>query len=242
MMAIKRNALEVLDRQLAFRVKKNQYGIIAVSSAIDPYMRMEETQKMTEGSLRIILKHRFPVMIITKSTGVLRDLSILKEIDQQAMHAPDLRDKLTRGTIISFSISTLDEKIASMLEPGAPGPVQRLETMQRCKEEGFMVGLNCIPVLPFISDSDEDLENMVIQAKKYGADYILIGGLTLFGNQPADSKILYYKFLERNFPHLVPAYKKLYRIFFMPSKEYLNDLDVRASAWCEKHGMKRGIL
>ena len=240
-LTVKRNALEVLDRQLAFRVKKEQYGIIAISSAIDPYMRIEETERMTESSLRIILKHRFPTMIITKSTGVLRDLSLLNEIDKCAIHAADLREKLTHGAIVSFSISTLDEKIAARLEPGAPPPLQRLETMQRCKEAGLMVGLNCIPVLPFISDSDEALESMVIHAKKYKADYILVGGLTLFGNQPADSKVLYYRFLEKSFPQLIPAYKKLYRIFFMPSKEYLGDLDARASIYCEKHGVKRGI-
>src|SRR5688572_16415185 len=111
-LTVKRNALEVLDRQLAFRVKKEQYGIIAISSAIDPYMRIEETERMTESSLRIILKHRFPTMIITKSTGVLRDLSLLNEIDKCAIHAADLREKLTHGAIVSFSISTLDEKIA----------------------------------------------------------------------------------------------------------------------------------
>lgn len=241
-LSVKINALDVLDRQLAFRVKKDQFGIIAVSSAVDPYMRIEEEFKMTEGSLKLILKHRFPVLIITKSQGVLRDLSLLKEIDEQAIHAPDLASKLGRGAIVSFSLSTLDNKVASALEPGAPFPLQRLETMQRCKEAGLMVGVNCIPTLPFISDSDEALEEMIIQSKKHGADYILIGGLTLFGNQPADSKVLYYKFLERNFPHLMPSYKKLYHIFFMPSKEYLQDLDSKASALCEKHGMKRGIL
>lgn len=241
-LAVKANALEILDRQLASRVKKDQYGMIAVSSAVDPYMRIEEKLKMTEGSLRIIQKHRFPVLIITKSKGVLRDLPLLKEIDQQAIHAADLRDTLTRGAIISFSVSTLDEKIAAALEPGAPPPVQRLETMQQCKEAGLMVGLNCIPILPFISDTDEALENMVVQAKRYGADYILIGGLTLFGDKPADSKILYSKFLERNFPHLIPAYEKLYRNFFMPSKAYQDDLNNRASKWYDAYGLKRGIL
>lgn len=241
-LAVKINGLEVLDRQLAFRVKKEQYGIIALASATDPYIRLEEKLRMTEGFLKLIHKHRFPVLMITKSELILRDLELLKAIDQSAIHAPDLSGKLQRGAVISFSMSTLDEKIASALEPGAPAPVKRLATMQKCKEAGLMVGVNCIPTLPFISDTDDHLEKMVRAAKDHGADYILVGGLTLFGDQPADSKVLYYKFLERNFPALVPEYKKLYRIFFAPPHAYLKKLEEKAQRICEKYQIRRSIL
>jgi hypothetical protein len=79
-------------------------------------------------------------------------------------------------------------------------------------------------------------------AKDHGADYILIGGLTLFGNGPADSKTLYYKFLERTYPHLVPDYKKLYRIFFSPPKNYQADLEKTAAEICGKYDIRRSIL
>lgn len=241
-LAVKSNALQVLDRQLAFRVKKNQYGIIALASATDPYIRVERELHMTRGFLELIYKHRFPLLMITKSELILRDLDILKQIDRSAIHAPDLAGKLECGAILSFSISTLDEKIAATLEPGAPSPYVRLETMRKCKEAGLMVGLNCMPVLPFISDSEDQIDAMVKAAKDHGADYVLIGGLTLFGTNPADSKVLYYKFLERNFPHLIPAYKKLYRIFFMPSRDYLQSLEDKALRACEKYGIKNKIL
>jgi DNA repair photolyase len=224
-LAVKINGAEVLDRQLAFRVKKDQRGIIALASATDPYIKAEEKYRMTESFLKLILKHRFPLLMITKSELILRDLDLLKEIDQQAIHAADLSAKLKHGVIISFSFSTLDPLIASALEPGAPLPQARLETMRKCKEAGFLVGMNCIPTLPFISDSEEQLELLVKAGKEHGADYILIGGLTLFGNKPADSKTLYYKFLERKFPHLIGDYKKLYRIFFSPPQSYLKLLD-----------------
>ena len=241
-LSVKINGPEVLDRQLAFRVKKDQRGIIALASATDPYIKAEENYKITQQYLSIILKHQFPVLIITKSELILRDLDILKQIDQQAIHATDLPGKLNRGAIISFSFSTLDPAIASTLEPGAPLPQARLETMRKCKEAGFLVGMNCIPVLPFISDTEEQLERLATAAKEYGADYILIGGLTLFGDQPADSKMLYRKFLERRFPELIPEYKKLYRIFFAPPKSYLKDLDERADRICRKVGIRRSII
>jgi DNA repair photolyase len=240
-LSVKVNGAAVLDRQLAFRVKKNQYGLIALASATDPYIQAESKFRMTESFLKIILKHRFPVLMITKSELILRDLDILKEIDSCAIHAPDLKTKLTRGVIISFSFSTLDPDIAAALEPGAPLPQTRLETMKKCKEAGFLVGMNCIPMLPFISDTHEQLEQLVKAAKEHGADYILIGGLTLFGDQPADSKTLYRKFLERKFPALIPEYKKLYKIFFAPPATYLKDLDERASVLCDKYKIRRSI-
>lgn len=241
-LAVKINGREVLDRQLAFRVKKNQYGMIALASATDPYIRAEEQYRMTEGFLGLILRHRFPVLMITRSALILRDLAILREIDRQAIHAPDLRGRLNRGVVISFSFSTLDPQIAATLEPGAPPPQTRLETMKQCSEAGFLVGMNCIPALPFISDTDEQLEQMVKAAKDYGAGYILIGSLTLFGNGPADSKTLYRKFLERKYPELIPEYKKLYKIFYAPPQSYLKDLNERAERICNRHGMRRTIL
>ncbi len=241
-LSVKLNGAEVLDRQLAFRAKKDQYGIIALASATDPYLRAEEKYRLTRQFLETILNHRFPVLMITKSEMILRDLDLLKEIDRVAVHAADLRGKFTRGAILSFSMSTLDPAIASALEPGAPLPQQRLETMQKCKEAGMFVGVNCIPVLPFISDSEEQLTKMIRAAKEHGADYILIGGLTLFGSQPSDSKVLYRKFLERKFPHLIPDYKKLYRIYPYPPQEYHAALAVLATRLCREIGIRNGIL
>ena len=241
-LSAKMNGVDVLDRQLAFRAKKNQYGIIALASATDPYIKAEEKYQLTQQFLTTILKHRFPVLMITKSEMMLRDVDILKEIDRHAIHADDLKGKLNRGTIISFSFSTLDPTIASTLEPGAPLPQQRLDTMKKCREAGLFVGMNCMPVLPFISDTEEKLEELITAAKDHGADYILIGGLTLFGSSPSDSKVLYRKFLERKFPELISGYKKLYRIFPYPPPDYIEKLNARADHLCKKIGLRRGIL
>jgi len=239
---IKKNALPLLDKQLAFRVKKKQYGIIALASAVDPYMHVDDAVALTRDCLKIILKHRFPVLIITKSTGILRDLNILREIDREAILPDDLKPKLSNGVIVSFSFSTLDEAISKKLEPGAPSPKVRLETMRQCKEQGFLVGVNCIPTLPFLSDSEEKIEEMIVTAKEYGADYILIGGLTLFGDGQADSKTLYYKFLERLDPQWVAAYRKLYLGFPYPPHHYIESLNEKARRLCAKHVIRNRIL
>src|SRR5580765_327187 len=106
-LAVKSNALEILDKQLAARAKKNQYGIVAVGSATDAYIHHEEKLKMTEGMLKLLLKHRFPVFISTKCTLITRDIELLKEIDGNAILPHDLQRSLKRGAILSVSISTL---------------------------------------------------------------------------------------------------------------------------------------
>ncbi len=104
------------------------------------------------------------------------------------------------------------------------------------------MGINFIPVLPFLSDSDEQLKEMIKTAKDYEADFVLVGGLTLFGNGPTDCKTLYYKALEKHFPELVPKYKSLFRIFFAPPKEYQKELAEKSKRLCGRYGIKYGII
>jgi len=241
-LSIKINAPELLEKQLSRRAKKEEYGIIALSSSTEPYMPIEEKLKLTGKLLEIILKYKFPVEIATKSKLVLRDFDILKEIDKKAILPADLKPELKHGVIISFSISTLDEKLTKILEPGAPKPIERLETMKKCKEEGFFTGICFIPVLPFLSDSEEQLDKTIRTVKQHGADFIFVGSLTLFGKDPVDCKILYYKFLEKYYPELVSKYKSLYRIFFAPSKEYQKELEEKSKRLCEKYGIKNKII
>src|SRR5258705_242192 len=174
--------------------------------------------------LRILFKYRFPVFISTKSTLILRDIELLKQIDKSAILPGDLKESLDRGVILSTSISTMNSTISNMLEPGAATPEERLEIVRQLKQEGFLTGVNAIPMLPFISDKEEELEKIIIAAKQADAHYILVGGLTLFGSQPADSKTLYFNFLKRYNPSLIPKYEKLYGINFFPPKKYLQEL------------------
>lgn len=239
---VKENALEVLEKQLQLRVKKEQYGIVVVGSGTDAYMHHEAHHKMTEGMLKLLLKYRFPVFISTKSTLITRDIELLKEVDKAAILPADLKDSLKRGVILSVSISSMNEKVYHMLEPGAAPPLKRLEIMQQLKQEGFLAGVNAIPVLPFISDTGDELEKIIAASKTHGADYILVGGLTLFGKEAADSKTLYYKFLEQYAPELVAKYKSLYRIYPFPPKQYQEELKKRVELICRKYNIRTSIL
>jgi len=241
-LAVKSNALEILEKQLQAKAKKGQYGIVVVGSATDAYLHHEEKWRLTEGMLKLFLKYRFPVFISTKSTLVLRDVELLKQIDKAAILPEDLKTTLRRGVILSTSLSTMNEQIANMLEPGAATPLERLEILRQLKQQGFLCGVNAIPVLPFISDTEEELEKIISSAKGHDADYILVGGLTLFGKGPADSKTLYYQFLKKYDPSLIPKYEKMYGVNFFPPKEYQWELKQMAGRICAKHNIRTAIL
>src|SRR5687768_11257697 len=150
---IKKDAVTILDKQLRNRAQKNQYGFIAIGSATDAYMQIEEEVGLTRELLKVILQNRFPVFISTKSGLIKRDLDLLKQIDETAIIPDDLKENPGRGVLIAFSFSTLDEKLAKKIEPGAPSPQKRLETLQHCVENGFLCGVNAMPLLPFLSDT-----------------------------------------------------------------------------------------
>lgn len=207
---IKANAVELLDRQLALRAKKKQYGIIVMSSATDPYLHFEETERLTRQMLEVILKHRFPVHIITRSALVLRDLDLIHEIDKQAILPDDLQNRLSRKAFITFSFSTLDDDVAGKFEPGALPPTQRLKVMEQCIKRGLNSGVSMMPLLPYISDTSDSLKLMFDAFANVGAHYLLPATLTLFGNGPSDSKTLVLRGVAKHYPHLLDKYQKFF--------------------------------
>ena len=104
-LSVKSNALVVLEKQLQGRAKKGQHGFVVVGSATDAYLHHEEKWRLTEGILKLLLKYQFPVFISSKSTLILRDLELLRQIDRAAILPEDLRQSLGRGDIIDISFN-----------------------------------------------------------------------------------------------------------------------------------------
>ena len=98
-----------------------------------------------------------------------------------------------------------------------------------------------MPLLPYISDTEEEIEKIVAAAKQYGANYILIAGLTLFGNDERDSKQLVFRFLRNNYPDLLEKYEKMYGSVYYSSWQYQQELKGRGDALCEKYKIKNSI-
>lgn len=238
---VKTNAPEVLYKQLKNRAQNGEYGFIGLGTSTDPYPPLEEEQELTRELLKIMYRFKFPVHVSTKSTLILRDLELLKKMDEKAILPTNLKGKLGHGVIVSFSFSTVDHQFASIFESGASTVEERLETMQMFSDEGFLVGANLMPVLPFLSDSEMKLDEMISKVKEYGGEYVLIAGLTLFGDKPSDCKVRYYETLEKYFPDLVPQTRRLMGNSFAPSRKYQYDLWKLSEKLAKKHNIRTRI-
>ncbi len=209
-LAVKVNAVDLLKKELARRAKKEQYGIIVLSSATDPYLKIEEEIGLTRQLLKVILEHRFPVHMITKSNLIVRDIDLLQEIDRVSILPDDLQGKLNGSAMVSFSFSTLQDEVARIFEPGATLPSDRLKAVEEIKNSGLTTGISLMPLIPYISDTTEQLELAFSTFKGIGVDYIFPATISLFGSGSADSKQLVMRAIKRHYPHLEDKYHRFF--------------------------------
>ncbi len=240
--SVKINTLEVLEKQLANRARKGQHGIIVISSATDPYLQFEKDYQLTRGVLELVLKYRFPVHIITKSDLVLRDLDLLAAINEQAILPVDLIGKLPQKVIISFSFSTIDNEIGRIFEPGAPSPEIRLNTLRTVLGAGFLSGVSLMPLLPYITDTTEQLEKTFRTFSEIGVRYIFPATITLFGNGPADSKTLIFRAIEKHYPELLPKYERLFAGSTQIPAYYVQAFYAKMKEMCAAYGLRDSII
>ena len=240
-LSVKTNAIELLDKQLANRAKKNQYGVIVLSSATDPYIQIEKKYKLTQQALEVIHKHRFPVHMITKSDMIVRDFDLLKKIERDAI-LPSDQPELKRGVIISFSFSTVQDKVGKIFEPGATLPTKRIGALQQTINEGFLSGVSLMPLIPYISDTSEQLHQSFSLFKRVGIDYIFPATIMLFGNGKADSKTLMFNAINKHYPDLRTKYEK----FFSANTEmpiyYQNAFRRKVIELCEEYELSKDII
>ncbi|HTF05281.1 MAG TPA: radical SAM protein [Bacteroidia bacterium] len=209
-LSVKTNAVELLEKQLHLRAKKGQHGIIVMSSATDPYLQAEKETGLTRQLLEVILKHKFPVHIITKSDLVTRDFDLLEQIDRTAILPADLRETLKHGTIITFSFTTVDDAISKIFELGATSPAERLHAHEAAVKNNFLSGISMMPLLPHITDTTASLDAMFTAFKNAGSHYVMPATITLFGNGTSDSKTLVFRAIDKHYPHLSEKYRKLF--------------------------------
>ena len=205
----KENAINILEKELS----KNKRGIIGIGSMSDTYNPMEKTYEQTRNVLKLIEKYNYGVSIDTKSDLILRDIDILKEINKN------------NNVIIKFTITTPNDKLSKIIEPNVCVSSKRLEAIKTLNDNNIFTGIMLNPVLPFITDKEEDIKELVRLAHEYKAKFIhTYMGMTLRENQrdyyynKLDNnfkgiKEKYIKYYKNNYMCAVPNYKKLYKIF-----------------------------
>lgn len=177
---VKENAPEILRKELM--AKRWQPQVIALSGATDCYQPVERKLQITRKCLEVLNEFRNPVCIITKNRLVTRDIDLLKQMNGY------------KGAAVFISVTTLDRKLAGVMEPRASRPQDRLRTIQMLSEAGIPVGVLVSPVIPGLNDHEIPLIlKECAQAGAQFAGYIIL-------RLPFAVKDLFTQWLTQHFP------------------------------------------
>jgi len=216
------------DKKLDLRIKRARTllpDVIAPGGVNDAYQPIERKIENTRKVLQVIAKHKFPINIATKSNLITRDIDILKKIADDTW--------CTTG----FSITTTNEELARFLEPFSSPPSDRLGAIKSIKSEAsnIQVGTYLIPIIPFLTDDIENLEDIIRQSNKSGADFVLFSpGLTM-----RDSQADYFinKLKNSKYKHIIKPLLELYKGQMHPPAQYVRKLHIKLLSLCEKYNM-----
>jgi DNA repair photolyase len=200
---------------------------IAIGTATDPYQPAERRFEVTREILKVFAAARGRrLSVTTKSDLVLRDLELLREIARaNILH-------------VNFTLTTVDEKLARLLEPRATRPELRIASARRLAQAGIQVGVFSNPILPLLTDSEESLDAVARAAAEAGATFLGSGLLFL---KPCARQV-FLPFLERHFPRLAPEYERLYRTGAFLRGEYPERIRERIQRVRARHGLRDAPL
>ncbi len=154
---VKINLPAVLQRQLA-RSRSAPKGKVLVGTVTDAYQPAERKYRLTRSSLEIFAEHPgMEIHVLTKSTLVRRDIPVLKRLE---------------GCEVGFTVTTLDEEIARIMEPGASSPRLRIEAAEELMKEGIPVWIFVAPLLPGLTDREDSVLELLAALKKKGIRHV----------------------------------------------------------------------
>ena len=217
---VKQNAGPLSGRDL--RMEKIQGEHIAIGTATDPYQPAEREFGATRAILeQMAARKGLSISITTKSDQVLRDIDLLQRIAERS------------GVSVNLSITTLRTRLARMLEPRAPRPDLRLNAVRELRRAGISAGVFAMPVLPGITDREEDLDALARGARDAGAQWFAASVLFLM---PSAQK-QFLPFLDKQFPKLARRYREWFSHSTYAPETYRREISTRVSALRKKYGL-----
>lgn len=191
----KKYILEELEKELSS--PKWKHEVVNIGGITDSYQPIERERKLMPEVLKLMIKYKTPVIISTKSALILRDIDLIKELSEIVT------------VNIAFTITTLDERVRTFLEPNASSSRERFCALKRFKEEtNAVVGLHMMPIVPYLTDNRYNLEQMYRLAAKVGVDYILPGTLYLRGKTRTYFMNAVKEFHEDRYQKIKTLYQK----------------------------------
>lgn len=217
---VKVNAIELLENALK---RKRVKCMLGTGSMTDPYIPLESKIGNVRKALALADQYGFGFTLITKSDRVLRDLDLLKAINDKTK------------CVVQMTLTTYDEDLCRKIEPNVSTTKERFEALKKLHEADIPTVVWLCPILPFINDTEENIRGILeycIEAKVYGV--ICFGmGLTLReGNRE-----YFYNQLDRLFPHMKERYMRLYGTQYQVNSPKNNALMKVFHQICEGNGI-----
>jgi DNA repair photolyase len=217
---VKLDAGPLAGRDLSTEKARGEH--IAIGTATDPYQPAEREFGVTRAILEQMAERRgLSVSITTKSDQVLRDKDVLRRIGEHS------------AISVNLSITTLRTGLARILEPRAPRPDLRLHAVQELRRAGIAAGVFAMPILPGITDQEEDLDALARAARDAGAQWFAASVLFLM---PSALK-QFLPFLDKRFPKRAQRYREWYSRNPYAPETYRKEIAARVAALRRKYGL-----
>lgn len=186
---VKENSLELLEDRLKRKRKKCMIGM---GSMTDPYINEELKLNYTRQAIEIINKYGFGLTLITKSSNIIRDLDLLKEINSKTK------------CVVQMTLTTYDERLCKIIEPNVSTTKERVETLIKLREAGIPTVVWMTPILPYINDTKENIRGILNYCKEAKVKGILCFGMGLTLRE--GNREYFYSKLDKYFPYLKDRY------------------------------------
>lgn len=219
---VKKNVKEKLDKRLK-NARTLLPDVVGIGGVCDAYQQAEVKYRNTRQILEVLLKHKYPIFLSTKSDLVLRDLDILSKIAADTY------------CTITFTITTFDNEIVKFLEPIASPPLKRIKALEKIKKQfpKIQTGVNLMPIVPYFEDFDENLEEVVLQTKEANCDFILFSpGMTMRNSQ---AQFFINKLKNSKYKDIVFDFLNLYKGNMYVDGIYLKKIHEILIALCKKY-------
>ncbi|UCE36068.1 MAG: radical SAM protein [Thermoplasmata archaeon] len=185
------------------------------------YQPVEKEYRLTRKILEALFYRKFPVHIVTKSDMITKDIDILEKMSEEGF------------CTVTFILNTLDKDILKIFEPHAPSPKKRMKALESITSAGITAGIALSPIVPYITDSKEQLEEIIKRAAESKASYVMPLVLTLDDSiRPQVIDVI-----KRNFPTQLVKYRKLYEFGSSADVKYSRQLKSRLRFLLDKYSL-----
>ena len=217
---VKSNALELLENTLR---RKRKRCMIGTGAMTDPYIPLDHRLQHTRKALLLIEKYGFGVALQTKSSRVLRDLDVLKRINEKTK------------AVVQITLTTADDTLCRIIEPNVSTTRERFEALKTLRDAGIPTVVWLCPILPYINDTQENIRailDMCVEAKVRGVLCFGMGVTMREGNRE-----YFYRQLDRHFPHLKQRYIREFGNNYVVNSPKNNELMKLYHRTCSDNGI-----